>query len=245
MKNIDTIAFDADDTLWHTETYFQDVQTSFANILVEYAPEEEVHAQFHETEIRNIHLFGYGVKGFTLSMIETAIEISDRKISATHIHDIVMLGKSIFDAPLDLMDGVEETLIELGRHYRLLLITKGDVLDQRNKIEKSGLEHFFERTEVVQEKDPATYAGVFSDYGIDAEKIVMIGNSLKSDILPILDLNGTAVHIPYHVTAHFEKIPTKIDHPRFYEIERIAELPELIRSIQSHQSLKQGEQNDQ
>ncbi len=230
MKNVEIIAFDADDTLWHTENFFQDVQNKFAGILDQYAPEEEVHAHFHEMELKNIHLFGYGVKGFTLSMVETAIEISNKKVSASHIHDIVMLGKSIFDAPLDLMDGVEETLKRLNQHYRLLLITKGDVLDQSNKIEKSGLEYLFERTEVVQEKDPATYAKLFSEIDIDVEKVAMIGNSLRSDILPILELNGAAVHIPYHVTAHFEKVPVQVDNPRFYEIASIAELPELIRS---------------
>ncbi len=230
MKNVEIIAFDADDTLWHTENFFQDVQNKFAGILGQYAPEEEVYAHFHEMELKNIHLFGYGVKGFTLSMVETAIEISNKKVSASHIHDIVMLGKSIFDAPLDLMDGVEETLKRLNQHYRLRLITKGDVLDQSNKIEKSGLEYLFERTEVVQEKDQATYAKLFSEIDVDVEKVAMIGNSLRSDILPILELNGAAVHIPYHVTAHFEKVPDQVDHPRFYEIASIAELPELIRS---------------
>ncbi len=230
MKNVDIIAFDADDTLWHCENFFHDVQNKFAGILERYAPHDDVHARFHETELRNIHLFGYGVKGFTLSMVETAIEISNKKVSASHIHDIIMLGKSIFDAPLDLMDGVEETLNDLKQQYRLLLITKGDVLDQRNKIEKSGLEHLFDKTNVVQEKDPATYARLFADYDIDVTKVAMIGNSLRSDILPILELNGAAVHIPYHVTAHFEKVPDQINHPRFFEIADMVDLPELIRS---------------
>ena len=228
MNNVETIAFDADDTLWHTESYFQDVQNRFAGILEQYATHDDVHAHFHEMELKNIHLFGYGIKGFTLSMVETAIEISDRKISAAHIHDIVMLGKSIFDAPLDLLDGVEKTLKVLGQDYRLMLITKGDVLDQRNKIEKSGLEHLFTHTDVVQEKDPATYARLFSDYGINVEKVVMVGNSLRSDVLPVLELNGAAVHIPYHVTAHFEKVTDRVEHPRFREISSIRELPGLI-----------------
>jgi putative hydrolase of the HAD superfamily len=230
MKNVDILAFDADDTLWHTENYFQDVQSKFASILDQYAPEQEVHNHFHEMELKNIHLFGYGVKGFTLSMVETAIEISNKNVSAEHIHDIVMLGKSIFDAPLDLMDGVEETLRKLGQEYRLWLITKGDVLDQRNKIEKSGLEHLFERTEVVQEKDPETYSKLFTEHDVNVEKVAMIGNSIRSDILPVLEINGAAVHIPYHVTAHFEKVSEQVDHPRYFEIARITELPDLVQS---------------
>jgi len=230
MKNVSVLAFDADDTLWHSENYFQEVQRKFANILEKYAPHDEVHDRLHQTELRNIHLFGYGVKGFTLSMVETAVQISDKQITASDIHDILMLGKSIFDAPLDLLDGVEAVLRSLQGQYRLLLITKGDVLDQRNKIEKSGLESYFEHTDVVQEKDPATYAKLFSEYGISVENVAMIGNSLRSDILPILQLNGAAVHIPYHVTAHFEKVPNQVEHPRFYEIASMTELQTLLGS---------------
>ena len=234
MKKVKVIAFDADDTLWHTENHFQDAQRKFAGILDKYAPHDEVHARFHETELRNLPLFGYGVKGFTLSMVETAIEISDRNVTASDIHEIVMLGKSIFDAPLDLLDGVQEVLRNLRRDFRLLLITMGDVLDQRSKIEKSGLERYFERTEVVQKKDPATYAKLFTEYDIPVENVAMVGNSLRSDILPILELNGAVVYIPYHVTAHFEKVPNRVDSPRFYEIGSITDLPDLIRSGKTH-----------
>jgi len=230
MKKVKVIAFDADDTLWHTENHFQDVQRKFAGILEKFAPPDEVYARLNETELRNLPLFGYGVKGFTLSMVETAIDISDLNITASDIHHIVMLGKSIFDAPLELMDGVEEVLATLSSDFRLFLITKGDVLDQRNKIEKSGLERYFERTEVVQKKDPATYARLFARYDIAVENVAMIGNSLRSDILPILELNGAVVYIPYHVTAHFEKVANRVDSPRFHEIECIADLPDLIRS---------------
>jgi len=233
MKDVTVLAFDADDTLWHSENYFQDVQQNFITILDKYAPHDEVQDHLHETEIRNIQLFGYGVKGFTLSMIETAIQISNRRISATDIHDILMLGKGIFDAPLDLLDGVEDVLKSLQADYRLLLITKGDVLDQRNKIEKSGLEHYFTRTEVVQEKDPATYARFFTEYDIAVEKVAMVGNSLRSDVLPILELGGTGIHIPYHVTAHFEKVADKIDHPKFHRLDKVGDLPDFIQRIKA------------
>lgn len=229
MKNLKTIAFDADDTLWHCENKFQDVQTRLTEILDQYAPHDQVQACFHQTEVNNIKLFGYGVKGFTLSMIETAIDISGGKIIAPDIHEIIMLGKGLLDAPLDLIDGCKEVLMQLQGDYRLLLITKGDVLDQRNKIDKSGLDDFFERTAVVQEKDAATYDALFKEHGIDVQSLAMVGNSLRSDILPVLKLGGAAVYIPYHVTAHFEVVEQDISEPRFHQIDHISDLPQLLR----------------
>jgi len=240
MKDVHVLAFDADDTLWHSESYFQDVQRNFIGILDTYAPHDQVQEHLHETELRNIQLFGYGVKGFTLSMIETAIQISDHRVSASDIHDILMLGKGIFDAPLDLLDGVEDVLKSLQADFRLLLITKGDVLDQRNKIEKSGLEHYFARTEVVQEKDSTTYARLFAEHDIAIENVAMIGNSLRSDVLPILELGGTGIHIPYHVTAHFEEVTDRIDHPKFYRLDRVVELPGLIGKTKKNKHARQG-----
>ena len=151
-----------------------------------------------------------------------------------------MLGKRLFAAPLDLLDGVEEVLQTLVDDFRLLLITKGDVLDQRAKIEKSGLKRYFERTEVVQEKDPATYARLFAEYEIPVENVAMVGNSLRSDILPILELNGAVVYIPYHITAQFEKVENQVDHPRFHQIGSIVELPDLIRSGKTNLTAAQG-----
>jgi len=231
MKHIEIIAFDADDTLWHTENLFQDIQKRFSEILDQYAPHEEVQARFHQTEMDNIKLFGYGVKGFTLSLIETAIEISAGKIVASDIHEIVMMGKNLLDAPLDLMDGCADVLKQLKNDYRLFLITKGDVLDQRNKIEKSGLEGLFEATEVVQEKDFNTYSALFKNYDINPQSVAMVGNSLRSDILPILELNGAGIYIPYHVTAHFEIVEENISNPRFYQLENISALPDLLNGV--------------
>jgi len=231
MKQLEVIAFDADDTLWHTENLFQDIQTRFSEILDQYAPHEEVQARFRQTEMNNIKLFGYGVKGFTLSLIETAIEISSGKIIAADIHEIVMMGKNLLDAPLNLVDGCADVLTHLKNDYRLFLITKGDVLDQRNKIVKSGLEGLFEATEVVQEKDVNTYSELFKNYDINPLSFAMVGNSLRSDILPILELNGTGIHIPYYVTAHFEIVEEKISNPKFHQIENIVELPDLLKSV--------------
>ncbi len=231
MSRISVVAFDADDTLWHTEQLFQDVQDRLYELMSAYAPKEDVQAHFHDMEVKNVRLFGYGVKGFTLSMIESAIEISDKKVSATDIHEIVLLGKSILDSPLDLFAGVDDVLKELEPDYRLFLITKGDVLDQRNKIEKSNLESRFEKTIVVQEKDPATYRAIFDEHQIVPDQMMMVGNSLKSDVLPILELGGYAVHIPYHVTAHLEKMDDKISHPNFYRRDTIREIPIILDTL--------------
>ncbi len=230
MTTLSIIAFDADDTLWHTEHLFQDIQARLSEILDQYAPHEQVQNRLHATEMNNIKLFGYGAKGFTLSMIETAIDISRGQVTAADIHEIVMLGKGLLDAPLDLIDGCANVLAELQEDYRLMLITKGDVLDQRNKIEKSGLEALFERTEVVQEKDVATYGTLFREYGVNPRSLAMVGNSLRSDILPILELGGAGVHIPYHVTAHFEIVEEEVSHPRFHRLESIRHLPDFLRT---------------
>ncbi len=231
MSKPKVIAFDADDTLWHTEQLFQDVQERLYEMMAAYASKHDVQAHFHEMEVRNVRLFGYGVKGFTLSMIESAIEISRQKVSAEDIHEIVMLGKWILDSPLNLFPGVAEVLQELQDKHRLFLITKGDVLDQRNKIEKSGLEPLFEKTIVVQEKDVATYRDLCDEHAIDPYTLMMVGNSLKSDILPVLELGGHAVHIPYHVTAHLEVVEDNIDHPGFYQLQAMSDVPDLLEKL--------------
>jgi len=229
MTSLKVIAFDADDTLWHTEHLFQDIQVRLVEILENYAPAEQVRDRLHATEVSNIKLFGYGAKGFTLSMIETAIDISRGKVTASDIHEIVMLGKGLLDAPMNLIDGCVDVLEELKVEYRLLLITKGDVLDQRNKIEKSGLEHMFERTLVVQEKDTETYRALFLEYDMDPQTLAMVGNSMRSDILPILELGGMGIYIPYQVTASFEIVEEDVSHDQFHQLGHISELPEFLK----------------
>ena len=230
MNHLKAIAFDADDTLWHTENLFQDVQAELSSILDQYAPHDEVQNRLHQVEMKNITLFGYGVKGFTLSMVETAIEISEQKVTASDIRKIVMLGKGILDSPLTLIHGVRSVLEALGQHYRLFLITKGDVLDQTNKISKSGLEDLFEHTEVVQEKDVNTYATLFGLLDVEPENLAMVGNSMKSDIMPVLELGGAGIYIPYQVTARFEVIDENVAHGNLYQLNQITELPELLKS---------------
>lgn len=228
---LEVIVFDADDTLWHNEHLFQDTQRRLSELLDPYGTHSQVQAALALRERRNVGLFGYGIKGFTLSMVETAIEMSDRRISAAEIHEIMMLGRAMMQAPLELMDGVEAVLEALRGRHRLLLITKGDLFHQRNKIEKSGLAGYFEHTEVVADKDAATYAEVFAARGADPDRTMMVGNSVPSDILPVLELGGYAVHIPYTATAEFERHQGALDHPRLFTLAAVTELPALVRRI--------------
>jgi putative hydrolase of the HAD superfamily len=232
MSKFDVLAFDADDTLWHCESLFQDTQARLTEILDQYADHESVAARLHDTEESNIRLFGFGIKGFTLSMIETAIEISDKKISAEDIHEITMMGKAMLDSPLELFEGVDDVLDELASRYSLYLITKGDNMDQYNKIEKSGLAHHFNEIDVVLKKDVPTYHGLFAGYETDPGRTLMTGNSIPSDVLPILELGGWGVHIPYYVVASFEQHENDPDHNRFRRIDRLSKLPELLVQLE-------------
>lgn len=228
---IQVVAFDADDTLWHNESHFQETQLRLAAIVERYAPREVVEARLEATERRNIRHFGFGIKGFTLSMIETAIEISKGEIAARDIQEIVELGRSMLAAPLELIEGVEEVLDALSERYRLFLITKGDLLDQRNKIERSGLAERFEHIEVVSHKDARTYRTLFATRNAPPEATMMVGNSLPSDVLPVVEIGGHAAFVPYHVTALHERYDEIPDHPRLHRLERVTELPALLRRL--------------
>jgi len=232
MNRLEAIAFDADDTLWHCESLFQDTQARLVQILDQYADHESVMSRLHDMEEKNIKLFGFGIKGFTLSMIETAIEISDKRISAADIHEIVMMGKAMLDSPLELFDGVDNILSRLARDYPLYLITKGDNMDQYNKIDKSGLSGHFQGINVVLQKDVATYRDLFGGYEVDPARVLMAGNSIPSDVLPVLELGGWAVHIPYHVVAEFERHDDDPQYDRFRRIESLGHLPDLISQLE-------------
>lgn len=231
---IRAIAFDADDTLWHTETLFQETQVGLAEILGHYAPPDEVQRRLHATEERNVKVFGFGVKGFTLSMVETAIEISGGRVSAVDIHTIVGMGRGMLEAPMELLDHVPQVLAHLQQRFPLYLVTKGDLLDQRNKIETSGLADHFAGIEVVAHKDPAAYREVFDRHDVDPASVMMVGNSIPSDVLPVLEVGGWAVHIPYVVTASFERHDSDPAHARFARLESIGELPSLIDRLSSY-----------
>ena len=229
---IKIIGFDADDTLWHNESIFDRAQQRFRALLAGYHPAAEVDRVLFQTEMRNLPLYGYGVKGFVLSASETAIELTRGAISAQEIREIFALGQEMLAHPVELLPGVAEIVPALARDYRLLLITKGDLHHQERKIAESGLTAHFSAIEILSEKDGATYECVLRRHGIAPDEFVMIGNSLKSDILPVLELGGAGVHVPYHITwqhEHVEAVPH--DQPRFRRVERLAELLPLLRTL--------------
>jgi putative hydrolase of the HAD superfamily len=226
------IAFDADDTLWHNESVFSLTQRKVTELLSGYAPPEGLEARLLETERRNLGLFGYGVKGFTLSMIETALEVSEHAIPAAVIRRILDAGKAMLEHPVELLPGVQEVITALAAEHRLMIITKGDLFDQESKIARSGLAELFARIEIVSEKDVATYRRILARHDIAPERFVMVGNSVRSDILPVLALGGNAVHVPYVTTWALEQVEHRgAAEEGFWAIEHMAELPGVLEKI--------------
>lgn len=231
-RRIQTIAFDADDTLWHNENIFEDHHRKYCQLLAQFHDSETVEKTLFRTEMRNLELYGYGVKSFTLSSIETAIELTEGAIDTREIRRIIEFGKGMLNHPVELLPHVKEVVESLASGYRLLVITKGDLRDQERKIARSGLAHCFDHTEIVSDKNVETYDRVFRKSGVRPETLMMIGNSLKSDVIPVLDLGGHAVHIPYHVTWEHERVsgvPT--GNERFHELESIKQLPGLLEKL--------------
>ncbi|MGO1078761.1 HAD family hydrolase [Inquilinus sp. CA228] len=232
-----TVAFDADDTLWHSESVFEETHGRLVALLSPWVDAETLERTLLDTEARNLKTFGYGVKGFILSMIETAIEITEGRIGAAQIRTILELGKAMMDHPVELIDGVVETLDALapaakaGR-IRLIVITKGDLFHQESKVARSGLAERFESVEIVAEKDEATYRRILQRGGATPDRFLMIGNSMRSDILPVLDLGGQAVHIPYHITwAHEAVSRPEVAPPGFHTLDSIREVPGLVSRL--------------
>lgn len=218
------IAFDADDTLWHNESYFQETEKRFCILLENYLPQHTIARELLHTEIKNIELYGYGIKAFILSMIETAIRITDKSIPNEAIEKIIEYGQELLNKPVDLMDGVEDVLQQLKGGYRLVMATKGDLLDQERKLKKSGLENYFHHIEIMSEKKEDDFRKLIKHLDIQPEHFAMIGNSLKSDIVPVLNLGGYGFHIPYHVTWAHERVETQIVNEKFKELNSIHEL---------------------
>lgn len=201
------IGLDGDDTLWHSETHFVTTTERLMDLLEPYLDEgSDAEEHLIEVERRNLELFGYGVKAFTLSMIETAIEISNRRITADEIHRIVGWSKELMDHPVELIAGVAEAVEDLASDHTLLLVTKGDLLHQESKVARSGIVEHFEGIHIVSEKDPATYLGVLQSHDVAPGEFVMVGNSLRSDILPVVELGGRGIHVPYHTTWALERV---------------------------------------
>jgi putative hydrolase of the HAD superfamily len=209
-RKTEVIAFDADDTLWHNETRFRQAEAFFKNLLGEHATEEQIDSVLYRHELKNIQSFGYGAKTFTLSMVEAAIELSERSVTAQEIEEIIRIGNEIINEPLVVFDDVKEVLEKLGKSYDLMIVTKGDLMEQENKIRRSELGHFFRHTEIVSEKTASTYLNILERHSIEPDEFLMVGNSLKSDILPVIAIGGTAIHIPYHTTWIHEEVSDEI-----------------------------------
>ncbi len=231
---LDLIAFDADDTLWHNELLYQLTEEKYQNLLSRYADAQLVSKRLLDTERKNIDIYGYGIKSFTLSMIETAIEISSGDVTASEIFNIIGFAKEMLTSEVRLLDYAEDTVKNLAEAYHLMMITKGDLRDQEYKLARSGLAACFRFTEVVTEKDEQTYRDILAKYKVRPDRFLMVGNSIKSDILPILALGGHAVFVPYQVTwAHEVVSESKIDHSAYHELEHLGQLPGLIEQLTS------------
>lgn len=230
IRDIDVIAFDADDTLWQNEDLFYATHEKFKRLLAKYHDERWIGERLYQTEARNFSHFGYGVKGFTLSMIETAIELSEGRISAAEIQTIIEMGREMMNAPIELLDGVRETIEHLAQSFDLMLITKGDLFHQEAKIARSGLKDHFKRIEIVSEKDIKIYQHILMKHSIRPERFLMIGNSLKSDILPVIAMGGIAVHIPYKTEWVHERVSAEELHGKQYiEVKHISHLVALFQ----------------
>ncbi|WP_417673709.1 HAD family hydrolase [Roseibium sp.] len=227
----DTLGFDADDTLWHNETVFRLTEDRFAALLADYADKKHLEERLLAAERRNVAQYGYGIKGFMLSMIETALDVTDRKVPASVISEILEAGKDMLSHPVEPLPHVRETLEAVAGDYRLVLITKGDLFDQERKIAASGLADYFNAIEVVSEKTADTYQALFARHGSGAENALMIGNSLKSDILPALEAGSIGVHVPYQLTWGLEHAEEPAGHDRFHRIDHIGKLLQLLERL--------------
>jgi len=232
---ITTIAFDADDTLWHTERIFITTKAKYTELLAEFADKDFIEQHLDETETSNIRHFGYGVKGFTLSMVETACELTGGRITGDKIKEIIGFAKEMLAAPIDVLEGVRETIQELARNYRLMVITKGDLLDQETKLARSGLGDYFAAFEIVPRKDAKIYRYVMRRHEIAPDEFLMVGNSLKSDILPVLEAGARAVFVPYETEWFHERVSEEeLEGKEFGRIETMRELPAWLKSAQSN-----------
>ncbi|NET33830.1 MAG: HAD family hydrolase [Cyanothece sp. SIO1E1] len=224
MKDIKIIAFDADDTLWINEPYFQETEHKFCALLEDFLPHHTVSQELFRTEMDNLSLYGYGVKGFMLCMIETISKVTDNKAKIELVNRTIELGKELLRKPIELIDGVEEVLKKLNGDYRLVMATKGDLLDQERKLINSGLEKHFHHIEIMSNKRTEDYQKLFKHLDCQPEHFLMVGNSIKSDVLPVLELGGFAIHVPYHTTWAHEQVTQKVDQPDFVQVKKITEI---------------------
>jgi putative hydrolase of the HAD superfamily len=232
MCALTTIGFDADDTLWHSERVFRLTEARFTELLSEHVDSEGLSQRLLETERRNLEYYGFGRKGFVLSMIETAIDVTDGQVPTAILKDLIDLGRDMAAHPIEILPDVRETLHELAARYRIVLITKGDLLDQEQKLARSGLGDLFHAVEIVSDKLPATYQRIFARHGDGPERSMMVGNSLKSDVVPAIEVGSWGIFIPHPLTWALEHVDAPTQAARFRQIDRIGELPNLLAEIE-------------
>lgn len=230
-KNLTTIGFDADDTLWHNERFFQLTQERFANLLADYVEGDHLIERLVEAEKRNIGHYGFGIKGFVLSMIETAIDVSEARVPATVIAELIAAGQDMLQHPIELLPHAQGAVKEIATSHRVLLITKGDLLDQERKLAQSGLGELFDGVEIVSGKHAAVYHDIFARHGEGAERAMMVGNSLRSDVRPMIEVGGWGVYVPHDLTWALEHDTAPEDAPRYRALDDLGQLAELVTDI--------------
>ena len=229
---ITTIAFDADDTLWHNERIFLSTREKYKSLLAKYHDIEWIDQRLDETESRNIEHFGYGIKGFTLSMIETACELSEGRINGLETLQIINFAREMLASPIEILAGARETIHALSKQYRLILITKGDLFDQESKLARSGLGDYFKAVEIVSEKKAAIYEAILSKHNIDPVEFIMIGNSIRSDVLPVLEIGSRAIHIPYETEWFRDRVSDEeLESKDFARLQKIGDLHDWLKNF--------------
>ncbi|NHF59777.1 HAD family hydrolase [Flavobacteriaceae bacterium TP-CH-4] len=228
FTGIEVIGFDADDTLWVNETYFREAEEQFAGLLEHYETKNKIDQELFKMEMKNLELYGYGIKGFMLSMIESALELSNNEVSQATLSKIMNLGKKMIAHPVELLDGVEEVLERLAKKYRLIVLTKGDLLDQERKLERSGLTRYFHHVEVLSDKKETNYQNLLDHLEIDVKEFLMIGNSLKSDVLPIINIGAQAVHVPFHTTWQHEEVSVDHEEHRYLTVNSLKNILDYL-----------------
>lgn len=231
MQNLTTIGFDADDTLWQNERFFRLTQERFADLLRDHAEPDHLMQRLLDAEKRNLGHYGFGIKGFVLSMIETAIEVTDQRVPASVIAELIATGQEMLRHPIELLPQAREAVEAVARSHRVLLITKGDLLDQERKLAQSGLGDLFNGVEIVSAKTQPVYEAIFARHGDGAARAMMVGNSMRSDVVPIIDAGGWGVHVPHGLVWEIEHAEAPENAPRFHEISQLGALPELVHRL--------------